>query len=88
MIKNKCGYELLDYIPCKEQEIINYNNVTSAGVVFKVKDKYLIGYNDQRAQWELPFGGIENGKINLWDAKENIGYIDEIDLKIIELSQE
>ncbi len=32
-IKNKCGYELLEYITCNEQEIINYKNVTAAGIV-------------------------------------------------------
>lgn len=149
IVKNKCEYELLEYIPCKEQEIINYKNVTSAGVVFKVENKYLIGFNDWRMQWELPVGGIENGEtarqaairelfeethpkvdnvvfkglfkkkrpndqvvytaiffcerdtiipfvkndadenieIKLWDLKEDIGYVDEIDLKIIEILQ-
>jgi len=146
IIKNKSGYELLEYISCKEQEIIDYKNITSAGVVFKVEDKYLIGFNDWRMQWELPVGGIEKGEtarqaalrelleethqkadnvkfkglfkkkrpnaeivytaiffceednivpfvkndadenieIKLWDLKEDIGYVDEIDLKIIE----
>ena len=147
--KNKCGYELLEYIPCDEQEIINYKNVTGAGVVYKVGNKYLIGFNDWRMQWELPVGGIEEGEsakqaairelfeethqkvdnvefkglfkkkrpkgeivytaiffcekdgivpfvkndadenveIKLWDLKEDIGYVDEIDLKIIEILQ-
>lgn len=31
IIKNKCGYELLEYIPCDEQEIKQYKNVTGAG---------------------------------------------------------
>ena len=60
--KNKCGYELLEYIPCDENEIINYKNVTGAGVVYKVGNKYLIGFNDWRMQWELPVGGIEEGE--------------------------
>ena len=33
IIKNKCGYELLEYIPCDEQEIKQYKNVTGAGIV-------------------------------------------------------
>lgn len=36
----------------------------------------------------LPFikkDNDENGEIKLWDLKEDIGYVDEIDLKIIEL---
>lgn len=147
LVKNKCGYELLEYIPCREQDIINYENVTSAGVVFEVKGKYLIGWNNWRKQWELAVGGIEKGetpreaatrelfeethqevdyldfeglfkkarpsgeivytaiyytnkdhisefikndldendKIMLWDLKEDIGYVDEIDKEIIRI---
>lgn len=150
IIKNKCGYELLEYIPCDEQEIINYENVTGAGIVVKVNDEFLIGFNNWRKQWEIPAGGIEKGEsarqaairelfeethqkveniefkglfkkkrpngeivymaiflcvkdeivpfvkkdddendeIKLWNLKEDIGYIDEIDLKIIEIIQE
>ena len=62
MIKNKSGYELIEYIPCDEHEIVNYENVTSAGVIFKVNNSYLIGFNDWRMQWELPVGGIEKGE--------------------------
>ena len=149
MIKNKGGYELIEYISCDEQEIINYKNVTGAGVVFKVDNRYLIGFNDWRMQWELPVGGIEKGEsarqaairelyeethqkvddvefkglfkkkrpngeivytaiffcekdnivpfikndadenveIKLWDLKENIGYMDEIDLEIVKIIQ-
>ena len=149
IIKNKCGYELLEYIPCNEQEIINYENVTGAGIVVKVNDEFLIGFNNWRKQWEIPAGGIEKGEsarqaairelleethqkvenmefkglfkkkrpngeiaymaiflcekdgivpfvkkdddendeIKLWNLKENIGYVDEIDLKIIEIIQ-
>ena len=149
IIKNKIGYELLEFISCKEQEIDNYKNVTSAGVVYKVGNKYLIGFNGWRTQWELPVGRIEKGEtarqaairelfeethqkvenaefkglfkkkrpngeivytaiffceedniipfiknnidenteIKLWDLNEDIGYVDEIDLKIIEILQ-
>ncbi len=147
--KNKCGYELLEYIPCNEQEIINYENVTGAGIVVKVNDEFLIGFNNWRKQWEIPAGRIEKGEsarqaairelleethqkveniefkglfkkkrpngeivymaiflcvkdgivpfvkkeddemdeIKLWDLKEDIGYVDEIDLKIIKIVQ-
>lgn len=147
IIKNKCGYELLEYIHCDEQEIINYENVTGAGIVVKVNDEFLIGFNNWRKQWEIPAGGIEKGEsarqaairelfeethqkvenvefkglfkkkrpngeivymaiflcvkdgivpfvkrdddendeIKLWNLKEDIGYVDEIDLKIIEI---
>jgi len=147
--KNKCGYELLEYIPCNEQEIINYENVTGAVIVVKVNDEFLIGFNNWRKQWEMPAGRIEKGEsarqaairelleethqkveniefkglfkkkrpngeivymaiflcvkdgivpfvkkeddemdeIKLWDLKEDIGYVDEIDLKIIKIVQ-
>ena len=147
--KNKCGYELLEYIPCNEQEIINYENVTGAGIVVKVNDEFLIGFNNWRKQGEIPAGRIEKGEISiqaairelleethqkveniefkglfkkkrpngeivymaiflcvkdgivpfvkkeddemdeikLWDLKEDIGYVDEIDLKIIKIVQ-
>lgn len=149
IIKNKCGYELLEYIPCDEQEIMNYDNVTGAGIVFSVNNKYLIGFNNWRKQWEIPAGRIEgresarqtairelfeethqqvddiefkglfkkkrpngeivymaiflcikdsivpfvkkeddeNDEIKLWDLNEEIGYVDEIDLKIIQIIQ-
>lgn len=146
-IKNKCGYELLEYISCLEKEITNYENVTGAGIVFKVNNSYLLGFNNWRKQWEIPAGRIEkwesareaairelfeethqqvdaaefkglfkkkrpNGEIvymaiffcikdgivpfekkeedefdeiKLWNLKEDIGYVDEIDFKIIEV---
>lgn len=146
-IKNKCGYELLEYISCLEKEITNYENVTGAGIVFKVNNSYLLGFNNWRKQWEIPAGRIEKGEsareaairelfeethqqvdavefkglfkkkrpngeivymaiffcikdgivsfekkeedefdeIKLWDLKEDIGYVDEIDFKIIEV---
>lgn len=39
----------------------------------------------------LPFikqDNDENDEIKLWDLQEDIGYVDEIDLKIIELIQD
>lgn len=54
IIKNKYGYELIEYIPCDEQEIKQYKNVTGAGIVIKVKDNFLIGFNNWRKQWKIP----------------------------------
>ena len=150
MVKNKCGYELIEFIRCEEQDINKYENITSAGVVFEVDGKYLIGWNNWRKQWELAVGGIEKGetpreaatrelfeethqevdyldfkglfkkarpsgeivytaiyytnkehisefikndldendKIMLWDLKEDIGYVDEIDIEIIKVLQQ
>ena len=146
-VENKGGYKLLEYLNINEEDIDKYENITSAGVVFEVDGKYLIGWNNWRKQWELAVGGIEKGetpreaakrelleethqevdyldfkglfkkarstgeivytaiyytnkgqisefikndldendKIMLWDLKENIGYVDEIDKEIIKL---
>lgn len=143
--KNKAGYELLDFIPCSEEDINDYKNITGAGVIFEIDGKYLVGFNNWRLQWEIPAGKIEPGenpkeaalrelneethqvisdasfvglfkkkrsdgrivynaiykytgdsitpfikeendemdKIKLWDLKEDIGYVDEVDLEII-----
>lgn len=147
--ENKNGYKLLEYIPINEEDVNKYENITSAGVVFEVNGKYLLGWNNWRKQWELAVGGIENGetprqaatrelleethqevdylefkglfkkirptgeivytaifytnkdkitefikndldendKIMLWDLKEDIGYVDEIDKNIINILQ-
>ena len=148
-VENKGGYKLLEYLNINEEDINKYENITSAGVVFEVDGKYLIGWNNWRKQWELAVGGIEKGetpreaatrelleethqevdyldfkglfkkarptgeivytaiyyttkdklaefikndldendKIMLWDLKEDIGYVDEIDLEIIKILQ-
>lgn len=62
MITNRNGYELLEYIPCSEEELNNYENITGAGVIFEVDNKYLVGFNNWRLQWEIPAGGIEQGE--------------------------
>lgn len=147
LVKNKSGWTLLEYIKMKEEDICNYPNVTGSYAILKVKDKFLIGYNGWRKQWEFPAGGIEEDenarqaairelyeethqkqldfdfkglfkvqdakgrikyqavfvgeqdellpfiheendemeKIYLWDMKEDIGYVDECDKKIVEM---
>ena len=62
MISNKVGYELLEFIPCDEKDLVNYENITGAGIVFKVDNNYLVGYNNWRKQWEIPAGKIEEGE--------------------------
>ena len=143
--KNKSGWILHEYISIQEEQISEYPNVTGSYAIVKVGDRYLIGYNDWRKQWEFPAGGIENGetarqaayrelleethqgylelefkglfkvtdshgkqkyqavflgqkgalepfvysendemsKICLWDMKEDIGYVDELDVAIV-----
>jgi 8-oxo-dGTP diphosphatase len=148
LAENKSGWKLLEYIDIKETDIDKYSNVTGAFAILKIKDKYVLGYNNWRKQWEFPAGHIEDGetpryaaerelfeethqrnsklifkglakvsdskdyiryqaifyceqdeltefikndddemdKILLWNMVENIGYIDEVDLKIVQIS--
>ena len=62
MITNRNGYELLEYISCSEAELNKYENITGAGVIFEVDNKYLVGFNNWRLQWEIPAGGIDQGE--------------------------
>jgi 8-oxo-dGTP diphosphatase len=148
LAENKNNWKLLDYLKVDEPAINKYTNVTGAFAILKIKDKYVLGYNNWRKQWEFPAGHIEEGetprfaaerelfeethqrnsnlifkglakvsdskdhiryqaifyceqeelsefikndddemdKILLWNMVENIGYIDEVDLKIVQLS--
>lgn len=147
LAKNKSGWTLLEYLDIVESDICKYQNVTGSYAILMIKDKFLVGFNNWRNQWELPSGGIEEGetarqaairelyeethqkneelnfkglikvedpkgkikyqaifvgyqselspfiheendemeKIYLWDMKENIGYVDECDKKIVEI---
>lgn len=147
LAKNKSGWTLLEYIDIEEKDIKKYENVTGAYAILKIKDKYVIGYNGWRKQWEFPAGGINEGEtareaairelyeethqkneelefkglfkvedakgkikyqavfvgeqdelspfqytendemdeIKLWDMKEDIGYVDECDVKIVQM---
>lgn len=147
LAKNKSGWKLLEYIDIREEDIEKYPNVTGAYAILKVGDKYVVGYNGWRKQWEFPAGGIDVGEtareaairelyeethqrneqlefrglfkvedakghikyqaiftcqqnelmsfehtevdemneIMLWDMKEDIGYVDECDVKIVQM---
>ena len=60
--KNRSGWILHEFIDITENQITEYSNVTGAYAIVKVGDKYLIGYNNWRKQWEFPAGGIEAGE--------------------------
>ena len=62
LAKNKSGWKLIEYIDIKEDVIIQYHNVTGAYAILKVADKYVVGYNSWRKQWEFPAGGIDAGE--------------------------
>lgn len=147
LAKNKSSWKLLEYVDIKEKDIEKYSNVTGAYAILKVGDKYVVGYNGWRKQWEFPAGGIGEGEtareaairelyeethqrneqlifrglfkvedakgnikyqaiftcqqdelipfehtefdemneIMLWDMKEDIGYVDECDVKIVRM---
>ena len=44
-----------------------------------------LGFLDELMPFEK-FDGDEMDKLMLWDLKEDIGYVDECDLKMVELS--
>ena len=147
LAKNKSGWTLLEYLDIEEKDIDKYENVTGSYAILKINDKYVIGYNGWRKQWEFPAGGIDEGEtareaairelyeethqkneelefkglfkvedakgkmkyqavfvgeqdelsvfshsendemdeIMLWDMKEDIGYVDECDVKIVQM---
>ena len=62
LAKNKSGWKLLEYVDIKEKDIEKYSNVTGAYAILKVGDKYVVGYNGWREQWEFPAGGIDEGE--------------------------
>ena len=62
LAKNKSGWKLLEYIDISEEEIAEYPNVTGAYAILKIADKYVVGYNGWRKQWEFPAGGIDSGE--------------------------
>ena len=147
LAKNKSGWKLMEYLDIDESDICKYPNVTGSYAILRIKDKYVIGYNGWRKQWEFPAGGIDEGEtarqaavrelyeethqrnedlvfkglfkvedakgivkyqavfvgsqeellpferqsmdemdeIMLWDMKEDIGYVDECDVKIVQI---
>ena len=147
LAKTKNGWKLLEYINIAEEDIEKYRNVTGAYAILRIGDKYVIGYNKFRKQWEFPAGGIDEGEtareaairelyeethqinemlefkglfkvedakgnikyqaifvcnqeellpfehsdndemneIKLWDMQEDIGYVDECDVKIVQM---
>lgn len=72
LAKNKNGWTLLEHLDIAESDICKYHNVTGAYAILMVRDKFVVGFNGWRNQWEFPAGGIEEGKVE--DAKGTIKY--------------
>ena len=97
LAKNKSGWTLMEYRNIAEDDIANFKNVTGAYAILQVAGQYVVGYNAWRKQWEFPAGRQnelcpfehtdkdEMDKIMLWDMKEDIGYVDECDVKIVQM---
>lgn len=140
---NNMGFEFMDFIITSEEEIFNFQPTAGSYAIVNCANKYLIGYNTLRNQWELPAGkreqnetpkecairelyeetgqvvkdlefkGLikvknirtctikynpvfytkcehlqpfkendETSEIKLWDLKEEIGFIDSVDINI------
>ena len=62
LAKNKSGWTLLEYLDIAESDIRKYRNVTGAYAILMVGEKYVVGFNSWRNQWEFPSGGIEEGE--------------------------
>ena len=62
LAKNKSGWIVHEYLDISEGDIGKYKNVTGSYAIIRIKDKYLIGYNNWRDQWEFPAGGIDAGE--------------------------
>ena len=53
LVKNKMGWKLIEYVDIEEKDIKQYPNVTGAYAILKIADKYVVGYNGWRKQWEF-----------------------------------
>jgi len=53
------GFNFLDVIVVREDEIYNYRRLAGSYAVIRCDDKYLLCYNTWREQWELPAGQRE-----------------------------
>ena len=54
LAQNKSGWKLLEYLDIGEERIGDYENVTGAFAIINVGDKFLVGFNPLRQQWEFP----------------------------------
>jgi 8-oxo-dGTP diphosphatase len=56
---NNNGFEFLEFINIREEEIHNFNPIAGSYAVIKCGGKYLLCYNNWRKQWEVPAGKRE-----------------------------
>lgn len=64
-ITNEWGFSLVELIKITEKELKDnelYMPITDTLIVVNFNEKYLIGFNKDRDQWEIPGGGIEEGE--------------------------
>lgn len=62
--KKNSNIELIEYYDINEEELYKNKNMvpSSAYAVIKIGEKFLVGYNKYRKQWEFPAGKIEFGE--------------------------
>lgn len=61
-IENNFGYQFIDFIELKETELLEIKPLAGSFVVAKKGDRYLLCFNKNRDQWELPAGKREEGE--------------------------
>lgn len=66
---------MLEHFDIKEEEIVNYENVTGTFAIVTM----------ERLEPFVPTDEDEMSDIMLWNLKQDIGYVDECDRKIVEM---
>lgn len=56
IITKNNGFEFVNFLVVKENEIYDYQRLAGSYAVIKCDNKYLLCYNTLREQWEIPAG--------------------------------
>lgn len=72
--ENTSDIEIIEYYDIQEDELYQNRNITStsAYAIIEVQEKFLIGYNSYREQWEFPAGKIESGETAMEAARREL----------------
>lgn len=62
LAENKTGIQLVEFINCNNEDMLINYNITSAFAFIKCDNKFLLGKNNWREQWEFPAGKINKNE--------------------------